>query len=62
MKPYPTFSDVNINDTYKDLNTIIYMLHHLDEELFSKEEIKEVCFSLKVALNTLEKMKEVNTK
>lgn len=62
MKLYPTFSDVSLSDTSKDLNTIIYMLHHLDEELFSKEEIKEVCFSLKVALNTLEKMKETKTK
>jgi|GEM_PF-3050651 len=58
MNPYPTFSDVDLNDLSKDLHNIMYMLHHVNEDVFSKEEIKDACFSVKVALNSIEKMKE----
>jgi hypothetical protein len=58
MNPYPTFSDVDLNDLSKDLHNIMYMLHHVSEDVFSKEEIKDACFSVKVALNSIEKMKE----
>jgi len=34
------------------------MLHHVNEDVFSKEEIKDACFSVKVALNSIEQMKE----
>jgi len=55
MAEYPTFEDIDLKDLYKDLNKAIYILHHVDEEVFSKEEIKEVAFAIKTTLNTLEK-------
>lgn len=58
MNLYPTFSDVDLNDLSKDLNNVIYMLHHVNEDVFSKEEIKDACFSVKVALNSIERLKE----
>jgi len=50
MQNYPTFADVDLNDVQKDLNTVMYMLHHLNEEQFTKEEIRDVCFSRKLRL------------
>jgi hypothetical protein len=32
----------------KDFNEAIYMLHYVDEELFSKKEVQAICFSIKV--------------
>jgi hypothetical protein len=59
MELYPVFNDVDINDIHKDLNKAIYMLHYVDEEIFSRKEIQAICFSIKVAINTLEqKLKE----
>ncbi|MCW3104981.1 MAG: hypothetical protein JWO09_3421 [Bacteroidetes bacterium] len=55
MAEYPVFDDVDLKDLYKDLNKAMYMLHHVDEEVFSKEEIKEVAFAIKITLNSLEK-------
>jgi hypothetical protein len=54
MELYPVFTDVDIDEVYRDLNRVIYMLHYVDEEIFSKKEIREVCFSLQVAINTLD--------
>jgi hypothetical protein len=36
----------------------MYMLHHVNEDVFSKEEIHEACFSVKVALNSIEKLRK----
>ena len=58
MECYPSFIDVDIDDVYKDVNKAIYVLHYVNEELFSKKEIQDICFSLKITLNTLEKMIE----
>jgi hypothetical protein len=59
MELYPVFNDVDIHDIHKDLNEAIYMLHYVDEEIFSRKEIQAICFSIKVAINTLEqKLKE----
>ncbi len=55
MEQYPIFDDVDINDIYKDLNKALYMLHYLDQEIFSKEEIQDVAFAIKVSINTLDK-------
>lgn len=46
--------DVDIKDVYEDLKTAIYMLHFLKKKSFSKKEIIEVAFSLRVTLNTIE--------
>lgn len=54
MELYPVFTDVDIDEVHKDLNKVIYMLHYVDEEIFSKKEIREVCFSIQVAINTLD--------
>lgn len=51
-----TLENIDIKDVYKDLHSAIYMLHHLDGEAFSKEEIRNVAFSLKVTANSIEKM------
>lgn len=58
MNHYPEYIDVDIQDVYKDIHQAIYMLHYLKEDAFSKKEIRDVCFSLKITLNTLEKMME----
>jgi hypothetical protein len=58
MDHYPNYIDVDMQDIYKDIQQAIYMLHYLSEDAFSKKEIREVCFSLKITLNTLEKMME----
>ncbi len=55
MELYPIFTDVDIDEVHRDLNKVIYMLHYVDEETFSKKEIREVCFSIQVAINTLNK-------
>ena len=44
--------DLEKEDVQQDLEKAIYMLHFL-EEGFSKEEIKEVCFTLKHIVNNL---------
>ena len=62
MEIYPAFDDVNIQDVYRDLNSAIYMLHHIEDEVFSKREIQNVCFAIKIALNTLDKKIESNSK
>ena len=62
MKSYPTFSDVDLSDLSKDLNNAIYMLHYVDENIFSKEDVKEACFSVKVALNSIEAAKTNKSK
>ena len=54
-----TLEDVDIKDVYDDLHKAIYMLHFLKKYSFSKDEIREVAFSLLATLNTIEKkMKE----
>ncbi len=58
MEYYPSYIDVDMNIIYKDLHQAIYMMHYLEPEVFSESEIRNVCFSLKVALNTLEKIIE----
>lgn len=49
-------NEMNIKDVQKDLNTAIYMLHFVNKELFSQIEIQNVSFSLKVMLDSSEKM------
>jgi len=56
MTNYPLLDDVDLNDVQKDLNRLMYMLHYLDDEAFTKEEIRGACFSLVVMQNTIEKM------
>jgi hypothetical protein len=51
-----TLKDVDMNEVYKDLNKVMYMLHHLDGEAFTKEEIRNVAFSLNVMVNSIEEM------
>ena len=58
MEYYPSYIDVDMNVIYKDINQAIYMLHYLEAEIFPESEVRDVCFSLKVTLNTLEKMME----
>lgn len=54
-----TLEDVDMKDVYDDLHLAIYMLHYLDKNSFSRKEVREVAFSLRVAANTIEKiMKE----
>lgn len=55
---YPSYIDVDMNVIYKDINQAIYMLHYLEPEVFSQREIRDICFSLKITLNTLERMME----
>lgn len=55
---YPLIEDVNLNELHNDLNQAMYMLHHVDEDIFSREEIRAVCFSLKVIMNSVDKMKK----
>ena len=54
MELYAVFTDVDIDEVHRDLHKVIYMLHYVDEEIFSKNEIREVCFSVHVAINTLD--------
>ena len=58
MDYYPSYTEIELNEVYKDINQAIYMLHYVNEEAFSKKEIREVCFSLKITLITLERMME----
>lgn len=51
-----TLEEVDMKDVYDDLHMAIYMLHYLDKHSFSKKEVREVAFSLRVAANTIEKM------
>ena len=48
---------IDIEKLNKDLNTAIYMLHYI-EDIFSPEEVKEVCFSLKNINDKLRKKGE----
>ncbi len=58
MEQYPLFDDVDINDIYKDLNKALYMLHYLDQEVFSKEEIQKIIPApdLKMALDLFDEV------
>lgn len=58
MDHYPNYIDADMNVVYKDINHAIYMLHYLEPDVFPEREVRDVCFSLKIALNTLEKMME----
>lgn len=51
-----TLEDVDMKDVYDDLHLAIYMLHYIDKHTFSRKEVREVAFSLRVAANTVEKM------
>lgn len=51
-----TLEDVDMKDVYDDLHLSIYMLHYLDKHSFSRKEIREVAFSLRVTANTIDKM------
>ena len=66
MKNYPTFEDASrLDDLEKfreDFNLLMYMLHYVDKKVFSKKELREVSFSVKVALNTIQKMEQEKSK
>ena len=52
MKETTIIIELEKEEVQKDLDKAIYMLHFL-EKGFSKEEIKEVCFTLKHIINNL---------
>ena len=58
MNHYPNYIDVEMSSVYKDIHQAIYMLHYLEAGAFSEREVRDVCFSLKIALNTLEQLME----
>ena len=45
MELYPVFTDVDMDEVHRDLNKVIYMLHYVDEEVFSKKEIRGLFFN-----------------
>jgi len=49
-----TFIEVDMRDVRDDLIKAIYMLHYLETYSFSRDEVREVAFSLCIAANSID--------
>lgn len=58
MEKNLTVKDVDVTELSNDLNSAIYMLHYVDDEIFSKEEVQNVSFSLRVMINSIKMLME----